>query len=183
VAKAIAIATIIFLIWFDFFEVHFAGKTSSDIMQWFQVTDATPLENVPGLILSSMLHPKLSDKDFHHSLFNHTLSCILVHLFQFFDVLTYKQPQPSLHHCCHASSSAAMLMLSLQVQGLLQERLNHMNPFFFNKSTMRPHRCNKPAPRNSKANPSTQPQIPAATTTLKANWGFMHLCDISSDET
>ncbi len=58
-AKAITIATVIVLIWFDFYSVHLQGTTSSDIMQWFNVADATPLDKVPALVLGSMLHPKV----------------------------------------------------------------------------------------------------------------------------
>jgi hypothetical protein len=36
-----------------------------------------------------MLRPEKQDKAFHLSLFNHILSCTMVCLFQFFDVLTY----------------------------------------------------------------------------------------------
>jgi hypothetical protein len=39
-----------------------------------------------------MLHPEKEDKAFHHSLFNHLLSHIMVCLFQFFDVLTCVAP-------------------------------------------------------------------------------------------
>jgi hypothetical protein len=40
-------------------------------------------------IVHAMLRPEKQDKAFHLSLFNHILSCTMVCLFQFFDVLTY----------------------------------------------------------------------------------------------
>jgi hypothetical protein len=60
-----------------------------------------------------MLRPEKQDKAFHLSLFNHILSCTMVCLFQFFDVLTYGNSPLCL--CICAAACARVLRAFFEI--------------------------------------------------------------------
>lgn len=95
VGKAVVVLTLFVVIWFDFYERHLRNLDLNEFAQRIDIHPDTLLTSVPGKVLHSMIHPEAADRKFHHSLFNHIVSSTLVCLFQFFDVLTFKNPSPN----------------------------------------------------------------------------------------
>jgi len=95
VGKAVVVLALFVVIWFDFYERHLRNLDLNQFAERIDIKPETLLTSVPGKVFHSMVHPEPADRKFHHSLFNHIVSTTLVCLFQFFDVLTFKNPSPN----------------------------------------------------------------------------------------